>query len=1308
MLKLTLQTYLNRLVDLSSRNRSVYMPKLPASQMIDLKDLNFLNGKEDFDIIRNLISKKKDITLCPTLDQRDKQNNQQSLRLKKLANLSDTLASETGEKSLYIAWPFVEGKLTNGQLLRCPLILFPVSLSNDGKTWTLKRPAGEEPELNQTFLLALAHALSEAPVSFDEQNPLAEFGKDPTEFRNQLYEFLKINFPVNFSQELYEDKIIRFPDTGKALDEERLGLGQMQLRPYAVLGHFSQKTSFLIGDYEQLLERENHPDLEHLFESKFTLDEGSRTNREEQLYTVFPVDSSQEKVLKAVRSGHSCVVEGPPGTGKSQLISNLAVDYISRGKKVLIVSQKRAALDVVSARLSEKGFGDFIGLVHDFRADRKMLFQKIQQQIQQIDRYQELNRSIDAIQLEREFSQLSRTVDNLNEYFEDYRKALFNTEECGIPIKELYLSSSLEEESYDLTQHYRRLTFDQSDQFVRDMKEFALYYRQFQQPDSFWLHRVDFSSFGPSSQTRLKEVLEEIFNFKTELETIFNFHGDFEPSFLFHLLERKEKLEQLVKLLEDPEVFKIYQNLQKFDPEAFDLLWLQHKIDIVKKLLSQEGVEWSCPEKEIEDCLTLSIQYQESKRRWFGNFRWPWQKSRFEKIQELLIKNGLKDDDQGIQTLITKLENRLNLNHQLTLLSGKKWLSLPSQPFDFSDFNHFGRIHEEAVKSRLHIEDWNLAGQFINQLLLTQEKGKLSILLEKTSILESKLPAWYVYLSKIQVQHLFVQSLGKEIQRILDSLPKIFDQLVGFDQLRSRIGHSDRELMEKVLDHYPDRSIDEICNVFISGLKKAWIDHIEKKYPVLREICTPKSFNFQQEFMEAVEKKWQVSRHIVELRLRERTFKNLKFNRLGNLLTYRELSHQVSKKKRIWSVRKLIAEFESEIFELMPCWLASPETVSAIFPLEQHFDLVIFDESSQCYVERGLPAMLRGKQVVVAGDSQQLQPFDLYKVRLETEEEGVELETDSLLDLSSKYFQKHWLQGHYRSLQPELIHFSNREFYENKLEMLSSRKLVNQNSIPFSLHRADGIWDNQTNKEEAENVVSILKALQKEHPKDQIGIITFNFFQMEYIREQIEKDHRIHLQRVKVKNIENVQGDEFDQVIFSIGYAKNKKGKLIANFGMLSKKGGVNRLNVAITRARKKIHLVTSLSSRDFSPKQLKNEGIASLKNYIEFVESAVNDGQITYPEQISQGYEYSWFLKNKLEGQNGTYTISKYPASQWLDLVWKKGSEIEGAYLTDDQRLYNAVSAKEAFVYHPIQLKEKDWPYQFVFSRQYWLGQSL
>ncbi|MCL6257518.1 AAA domain-containing protein [Aquiflexum sp. TKW24L] len=1311
MLKDILQIYLNRLLDLSSRNRSIYLPRLIPSQMVDLNDLDFLNHQPAFEIVESLLAKEKKLTLIPFADPRDKQVNLLSQRLNRLEHFVKVAETETGEKSLFVGWPYVEGKLLNDQVIRCPLIFFPVALVKSDNHWVLERNGSDTPFFNKAFLLAYAYAYGKDHNYFGEENPLENFSTDPIGFRNDLYALLKEEFFLNFSSELYESKISAFPESAKSLDEVQFKTGKLQLKPYGVLGQFSQKASFLIQDYEDIMAGEEFPDLESLFQKWFAPEEIQPTPvREDQLYSVFPVDASQEEVIKSVREGRSCVVEGPPGTGKSQLISNLAIDFIARGKKVLIVSQKRAALDVVFKRLSNEGFGAFLSLVHDFRADRKALYKKIHDQILSLDRYQELNRGIDAIKLERQFSQLSRLIDFDSEYFSGLKKALFNTEECGVPIKELYLSSKLSEEAFDMNQYYRRFHAGRVNDFLRDFRSYTTLFRKFQNSESFWLHRVDFSSFEPAVSKRMQEVISEIHTLKKGFENDFVNLKSFKASFLFSFFEQKQKIYDLLELLKDDEKLNLFWTVKALPQNEVDLLWLNHKLDAIKALFAEEGMEWHSKDGDVENQLQLCLEFLERKKGWRKNFPLLWKKKRFQSVYRLLFENQLQATVHGVKTLIKKLENRLNLNHLYAVLSERSWIDLPIKPFDFRSFNHVSSLYSETVKAKILLNKLGLLEDVLKENLRAGREfiERIELVLNHIEQLEAKIPYWSLYLSKIQIQHLITEHTGEGILLLESQVKEVFQDLVVFDRLRNRLKEQDVQVMEKILSTYPSRDFEDLKSLFLAGLKLSWIGHIETKYPALQDVVTSKTNQTQEELMEAVLEKWKLSKYIAEIRLRENTYRNLEFNRLGNLITYRELSHQVSKQKKIWSIKKLVENFEKEIFQLVPCWLASPETVSALFPLKQSFDLVIFDESSQCYVERGLPAMLRGKQTVIAGDSNQLRPFDLYQVRLETEEEGIEAETESLLELASAYFQKFWLQGHYRSEQLPLIHFSNQNFYENRLKMLTKLELVNSSDNPFRWEHVDGIWEKQTNIAEAEAVLEEMKTIQKSNPDFSIGVITFNFFQMEYIRELVTKESQIQQENISIKNIENVQGDEFDWVIFCIGYAKNKKGKLIANFGMLSKKGGVNRLNVAISRAKKKITLVSSIKPSDFNSDQLKNEGIKMLRDYLSFVIDISEGKSYKIPIQSPNRFESGWSLKDKIERHYQGFVLEKYYASTWMDLAVKDSGEYKEALLTDDQRLYDSTGAKEAFVYHPLQLREKGWPYKFYYSRQFWMDKPI
>ena len=287
-------------------------------------------------------------------------------------------------------------------------------------------------------------------------------------------------------------------------------------------------------------------------------------------------------------------------------------------------------------------------------------------------------------------------------------------------------------------------------------------------------------------------------------------------------------------------------------------------------------------------------------------------------------------------------------------------------------------------------------------------------------------------------------------------------------------------------------------------MRIAWIDHLEAKHPELRSASSGKISLLENELRDLHREKQNISEEIVLLRAREKVVDELKFNRLNNRVTYRDLLHQVTKKKKIWPIRKLVSEFEEEIFKLVPCWLASPESVSAIFPMADMFDLVIFDEASQCFAERGIPSLYRGKQAIIAGDAMQLRPGDFYQSRWQDEDDDQpDSEVDSLLELAGRYLMNTQLRGHYRSKSPELIEFSNRHFYKGNLEFLPDLNALNQNGPALTYEKIEGVWENNTNLPEATHVASKVIELIKENPSLEIGIVTFNSPQQTLILDVI-------------------------------------------------------------------------------------------------------------------------------------------------------------------------------------------------------------
>ncbi|WP_395450044.1 AAA domain-containing protein [Aminobacter sp. UC22_36] len=356
------------------------------------------------------------------------------------------------------------------------------------------------------------------------------------------------------------------------------------------------------------------------------------------------------------------------------------------------------------------------------------------------------------------------------------------------------------------------------------------------------------------------------------------------------------------------------------------------------------------------------------------------------------------------------------------------------------------------------------------------------------------------------------------------------------------------------------------------------------------------------------------------------------------------------------------------LMKLRPVWLVNPDVASRLLPLRKAlFNSVIFDEASQMPIEYALPTLFRSGRMIVSGDEKQMPPTSFFSSKVESDEAEVfegNFAHDDMAEEEREVMEETWnrreikdcpdllqlaktvlpattLQIHYRSIYRELIQFSNAAFYRNGLSVPARQPIEEiKRKRPVELVRVDGIYQDQTNPQEAERVVDILRDLWTAHGRNPptVGIVTFNRKQADLIddvlEERAERDSafRLALTRererleggedmsVFVKNVENVQGDERDIIIFSSTFGRNEQGTFRRSFGVLGQTGGERRLNVAVTRARQKVILVTSMPIPLISDLLATRRQVQSPRDYLQaYFEyaRALSDGDFQSAEAL-------------------------------------------------------------------------------------------
>lgn len=423
-----------------------------------------------------------------------------------------------------------------------------------------------------------------------------------------------------------------------------------------------------------------------------------------------------------------------------------------------------------------------------------------------------------------------------------------------------------------------------------------------------------------------------------------------------------------------------------------------------------------------------------------------------------------------------------------------------------------------------------------------------------------------------------------------------------------------------------DNSITDVRAAFERGFYHQWIGLAMDTVPAVQNFRRRVHMQRIERFVKTDEKQYALSQKRIRDKIISTYPRTNEIAKAGSELGI--LRHEMEKKRRIMPLRRLFQSIPNLLLTLKPCLMMSPLSVAYFLEAGSYqFDMVIFDEASQIFPQDAIGAIFRAKQVVIAGDTKQLPPTSFFSSstgngdEIFDDEDNYDDEVyDSILEETANILPNRTLLWHYRSKHEHLIAFSNQEIYKGKLVTFpSSNESERDTGVEF-VYVEDGYYEGNgknCNILEARRIVQLIKEHIDRYPNRSLGVIAFSEKQQNAIALEVQRFREKNSEYEEffaegkedeffIKNLENVQGDERDTIIFSVGYARTKEQKangkpMAMRFGPLGVQGGERRLNVAITRAKTNIKLVSSILPSDIDLSRTESEGIRMLRSYIEF-----------------------------------------------------------------------------------------------------------
>ncbi len=948
-------------------------------------------------------------------------------------------------------------------------------------------------------------------------------------------------------------------------------------------------------------------------------------------------DSSQMSAIKAAAEDRSFLLYGPPGTGKSQTITNIVANALSKGKRVLFVAEKMAALSVVKTRLDAIGLAPFCLELHSNKTNKQQFFAGLKQTM-------ELGATREPAEWAVIASELKEKRDQLNAYVD----ALHRTRANGYSIFQIIGQDCLLAEGFERIPldhgQVGALTKEQWHAWETIALELLQAAKSTGIPANSPWRDCRLTVYTPILQQQISSKIQEIQALLKQLDHDLNQFQQMigcavSTQSLAEVVTLVDIASQLASIPVMPVNSVCKSNWADLDQQM--AAWIEHGIkrDRLRQQLQQQfNLLITTVDADVLDDMHQANLKRNAILKYLGDTR----------IR--LMLNHYRLDPKTSYDLGQVITTLVDFKQQQKLLEGtgdrarevlgsfwkdgeaswddlacgRVWmnrlrkLSQVLVPHDAQKRDELlGIISSFAEANREEIRESTPVSAVLKALpssyqLLQNTLTELKQMLEFenaedkeenanfASTWELRMSSWQLQISSLREWADWNRSRDKAIASGLNSLISVYET---------------------------NAALEQVNLSFTASLYQTWLEHQVSNDPVLRDFTGDKYIHLVERFRELDSLFQKLTVQYLHARLSAGIPPTGNHNANSEIGQTLRLAQQRRPNK---TIRNYLKEFPKLWTMLKPCVMMSPLSVARYLDLSlEPFDLVIFDEASQVLTCEAVGALGRGNRAIIVGDDKQLPPTSFFKNSINADGDGVLMEDmPSILEecrpMGMSFMELNW---HYRSNHEGLIAFSNYHYYENHLLTFPSPD--DKQPVVFS-HPVAGVYDrskSRCNRQEAEAVVSYVIQHVKSSPSVSMGVVTFNQSQQQLILDLLEADAPMvpELERAMssespnplfVKNLENVQGDERDIIIFSVGYGPDENGKVGMNFGPLNQDGGWRRLNVAVTRARQEMHIFSSITPEQFDLSRTTALGVKGLMDFLTYA----RNGKDSLVQEASTG----------------------------------------------------------------------------------------